>query len=214
MQKTNPDNKECQKMICPVSGLPVLTLTEFTNVQLNEDYFVTLKKIGNSIVYIDTKANFKYHDLDKFNTLIENFCIAADVRKPFVQIRNLSSSSGRIPFKVIKRQASFFLENQDTMIGLVMIEGPSWLMPIVNQGIKLFKPSFRAVSVKNYSDAVTSAMNILEGRKDNIKYASDKPVSFEDVVFKPEWVYENSGNGYKYKIGCIPQYLLYISIQG
>ena len=214
MQKIIPDNKECFEMICPISGLPVLTLPEFTDVQLNEGYFLTLKKIGNSIVYIDTKANFKYHDLDKFNALVANFCIAADVRKPYVQIRDLSSSTGRLSFRTIKRQASFFLENQDTMIGLVMIEGPSWLMPLANQGLKIFKPSFKIASVRNYSDAVASAVNILEGKKDNTKHTPDKPVSFEDIVFKPEWVYENSGNGYKYKIGCIPQHLLYISIHG
>ena len=49
MQKIIPDNKECFEMICPISGLPVLTLPEFTDVQLNEGYFLTLKKIGNSI---------------------------------------------------------------------------------------------------------------------------------------------------------------------
>lgn len=214
MQKIIPENKECFEMICPVSGLPVLTLTEFTDVQLNEGYAVTLKKIGNSIVYIDTVANFKYHDLDKFNALVANFCIAADVRKPYVQIRDLSSSTGRLSFKAIKRNAAFFLENQDTMIGLVMIEGPSWLMPLATQGMNLFKHSFRVASVRNYSDAVVTAVNILKGRKDNIKCASDRPVCFEDVIFKPEWVYENGGNGYKYKIGCIPQYLLYISLYG
>ncbi len=214
MQKKDPDNKECSETICPVSGLPVLTLPEFTDVQLNEGYSLTLKKIGNSIVCIDTKADLRFHDLDKFNNVVENFCKAAEVRKPYVQIRDLSSSTGRLPFRTIKKQAAFFLENQNIMIGLVMIEGPSWLMPIANHGLKLFKPSFKVASVRNYSDAVDSAINILEGGKEKRHYSSGRTACFEDVVFKPEWVYENRENGYKYKIGCIPQYLLYISLCG
>jgi signal transduction histidine kinase/ActR/RegA family two-component response regulator len=214
MQKKDPDNKECSETICPVSGLTVLTLPEFTDVQLNEGYSLTLKKIGSSIVYIETKADLKFHDLDKFNNVVENFCVAVEVRKPYVQIRDLSSSSGRLSFRTIKKQAAFFLENQDTMIGLIMIEGPSWLMPIANHGLKLFKPSFKVVSVGNYSNAVAAAVNILEKKSENPYDSSSGKVRFEDVVFRPEWVYENSENGYKYKVGCIPKCLLYISMQG
>jgi signal transduction histidine kinase len=194
---------------CPVSGLPVVALPEFTDIQINEDYYTTLKKIGDNIVYVESRGSYKNVDFDKFYKLVEDFCVATDIRRPYLQIRNLSNLKGRLSFKNTKKQMSYFNKYQDTMIGVVFIEEPSWFKPFINQGLRLFKQSrFRVATVKNYSDAIAAAQKILAGVKIN------KPLRFEDLVFKPEWVYENKENNYKYRIGCIPGYLLYISLHG
>jgi len=193
---------------CPVSGLPIVALPEFTDVQINEDYFTTLKKIGGNIVYVQSRGSYKNVDLDKFSKLVEDFCDAAGVRKPYLQIRNLSNLKGRFSFKNIKKQTRFFYENQDTMIGVVFIEEPSWFKPFINQGLRFFKPTFKVASAKNYSDAIVAAQKMLSGLNVN------KPLRFEDLIFKPEWVYSNQETGFKYRIGCIPGYLLYISLHG
>lgn len=203
---------------CPVSGLQIISIPEFSDIHLGEDYCLSLKKIGDSIVYIKTKANLIHHDLSRFNSVVENFCKSAEVKKPYVQIADITSSTGRISFSSIKKHASFFLENKNTVAGIVMIEGPSWLMPIVDQGLRLFKPSFKVVSVKKYSDAISAAINILEKRTEEIQSGADKksktPLTFKDIILKPEWEFFNSATGYRYRIGCIPDFLLYISMHG
>ncbi len=194
---------------CPVSGQPIVTLPEFTDVHINRDYHTTLKKIGDSIVYVQSRGDFKNLDLDKFYNVVEDFCVVAGVKKPYLQIRNLSNLKGRISFKNIKKQMYHFHEHRDTMIGIIFIEEPSWLRPFINHSLIFFKPSkFKTASVKNYSDAVVTAQKILTGLSFN------RSLRFKDLVFKPEWVYSNPDTDFKYKLGCIPGYLLYISLHG
>ncbi len=203
---------------CPASGLPVLTLPEFSDININGDYWISIRKIGDSIVFIDGRGDMKYHDHLKFSGLVDRFCIAADVQKPYIQIRTLEFLTGRLSFREIKKQSTQFLENEEIMPGLVMIKGPGWLMPIIDHGLRLFKPSFKAVSVDTYAEAVACAFSILEKHKPNINKKTTlkrkKSLSSKDMVFKPEWEYFNPSNGFRYKTGCIPGYLLYISMQG
>jgi len=213
-QNMNENNSR----ICPVSGLPLRILPEFNRVLIKGDYYVSLKKIGDAIVYIDAEANLKNHDLDKFNAVVSDFCTAACVSPPYVQIRNLGSVSGRLSYSIMKRQIRYFYNHQQTMVGLVLLDGPAWLRPFISQGMRYFKPSFRIATVNNYTDAVAAAQQILAGEMDNPYDTSNKktnePLRFEDLVFKPEWEYKNVENHFQYRIGCIPGKLLYTSIGG
>ena len=200
------DNLETK---CPVSGLNIVTLPEFTDVQINEDYYTTLKKIGDHIVYFESRGSYKNVNLEKLYKLAEAFCDAAGVIKPYLQIRDLSNLKGRLSFKNIKLQMYLFHEQRDTMAGVIFIKEPSWIKPFVNHSSRFFKPSkFKAVSVVNYSDAIVAAQKILSGLDFN------RSLGFKDLVFKPEWVYSNPKTGFQYKIGCIPGYLLYVSLHG
>ena len=54
---------------------------------------------------------------------------------------------------------------------------------------------------------------MLEQKNDQTEQQS-KPISFKDIIFKPEWVYENPENDYKYQVGYIPGVLFYVSMHG
>jgi PAS domain S-box-containing protein len=206
------------KYYCPASGLQVVTLPEFNDVNIMGDYFTSLKKIGDAIVFVISRGNLKNFCLEKFNEVNDDFCVAADIKKPYVQIYNLAAVKGRLPFSTMKKQMHYFYENQNSLIGLVIIEGPSWFRPFINHGMRFFKPLFRVVSVDNYADAISAAQQILtrntEKTPDFTVGMSGNPLLFENIVFKPEWDYVNAENGFRYKIGCIPEYLLYASIHG
>ena len=199
---------------CPVTGMKVVMLPEFTDVPINKDYSTTLQKVGENIVYVQSRGSLKNVDLDKFNQLVEEFCAAAGVKKPFVQIRNLSELTGRLSFKNIKKQMYYFNEHRATMTGIVFIEEPFWFKPFINQGLRFFSPTpFKVVSAKNYNEAVNSAVRMLEQKNDQTEQQS-KPIIFKDIIFKPEWVYENPENDYKYQVGYIPGVLFYVSMHG
>ena len=154
---------------CPESGLPILTLPEFCRVLIKGDNNISLQKIGDSIVYMVSEANsnLKNHDLDRFNTVVENFCSEAGVKTPYVQIRNLGTAKGRVPFSVMKREVRYFYDNQQTLLGLVLLNGPTWLKPFISQGMRYSNPKFRIAIVDNYADAIKAARQILEGSMEN-----------------------------------------------
>ncbi|MDX9806772.1 MAG: ATP-binding protein [bacterium] len=199
---------------CPVTGRLIVTLPEFADVRINKDYHTTLQKVGENIVYVQSRGSLKNVDLDKFNMLVEEFCAAAGVKKPFVQIRNLSELTGRLSFKNMKKQMYYFNEHRATMTGIIFIEEPSWFRPFINQGLRFFGPtSFKVASAKNYHEAVKAAVTILEQKNEKPK-EDQMAISFSDIIFKPEWVYENPQNNYKYQVGYIPGVLFYVSMHG
>jgi PAS domain S-box-containing protein len=161
--------QESNNKTCPVSGLPTITLPQYNRINIKGDNFISLQKIGNSIVYMvsEPNSNLKNHDLDRFNSVVESFCSDAEVKTPYVQIRNLGATKGRVPFSVMKREIRFFYDNQQTLIGLVLLNGPTWLKPFISQGMRYFNPKFRIAIADNYADAIEAARKILEGKMEN-----------------------------------------------
>jgi PAS domain S-box-containing protein len=172
----NHNMQESTNKTCPVSGLPIFTLPDFCRVLIKGDNNISLQKIGDSIVYMVSEANsnLKNHDLDRFNSVVERFCSEAEVKTPYVQIRNLGAAKGRVPFSVMKREVRYFYDNQQTLVGLVLMNGPSWLKPFISQGMRYFNPKFRVAVVDSYADAIKAARQILEGKMENPYNVSEK----------------------------------------
>jgi hypothetical protein len=95
----------------------------------------------------------------------------------------------------MKRQILYFYDHQQTMIGLVLLDGPAWLKPFISQGMRYFKPTFRVAMVNSYADAIEAALQILAGKMDNpyikVSKKAEEPLRFEDLLFMPEWEYKN-----------------------
>lgn len=161
--------------------------TSREKILIKGDNYISLKKIGDSIVYMVSEpgSNLKNHDLDRFNSVIDSFCADTGVRKPYVQIRNLGATTGRVSFNVMKREIRYFYDNQETMVGLVLLNGPSWLKPFISQGMRYFNPKFRIAIADKYDDAVNAAYKILEGRMEN-PYQTLESDSKEGIFITPK----------------------------
>ncbi len=209
--------KEMAISVCPETGLSVTTIDYYTGFQLGEDYHTTLKKIGESVVYIHSKGNLKNHDAQKFNDLVHAFCIEAQVKKPYVQIRNMIDLKGRIPFSSLQAQRKSFMKMQDELLGYIPLHEPLWMKVFINHAIKILNPAIIYAPAKDYQDAVNKAHKILKGEHDGKpvvrKYIQETKTQFSDIIFKPEWEYNNPEIDFQFKIGCIPKQLLYISIR-
>lgn len=147
---------------CLVTGLPVITLQNFTDVIINDGYSISLKKIGESVVYTESKGNFCNYDLDEYNKILDSFCSAVSVKKPYVQIRNLANVTGRPTLKTLKSQAGYFFNSQKAIAGIIIIQEPSWVKPFVEQAYRMFDTHMTYVSASNYEIAINKALEILE----------------------------------------------------
>jgi hypothetical protein len=53
---------ETVKEICPVTGLPIYSRLEWTNINFGSDYFLTLKGAGDSILLCEAYGNLVLKD--------------------------------------------------------------------------------------------------------------------------------------------------------
>jgi len=207
----------CMAGQCSEKELPVTSLEHYTHVVINEGYSTSLKKIGNSIVFIQSKGSLRSYDIEKFNTVVDSFCLEAGVKKPYVQIRDLQYIQGRVSFKTLQKQRKYFLENQANLLGYISIHEPGWMKVFINHGIKLFKPQMKFYAATNYDEALSRATQMLQeiGFKTHAANTSLKGnvLNPDQIIFKPEWEYYNPSSQYSVKVGAIPGRLFYISMQ-
>ncbi|MFO8110443.1 MAG: response regulator [Thermoplasmata archaeon] len=187
-QAKKRDPSEDIRTRCPSTGLPVETLPEFVDVDLKDGYLVSLKKIGDSILYGCAKGDLGNYDQDRFEEMVDDFCAAIGIKMPYVHIYDLKSITGRLSFSTMKRQIDYFNENQETLIGLVLIDEPSWFKPFITQGLRLFDHRFKVVTVENYGDAVKAARDILGGE------VEDRQGTSVGSNLESDWKYDNKGS--------------------
>ncbi len=199
-----------KEYICPITSLPILELEKFHNLKIGKNYILNIKKIGNSIIHIQNQGNLEDLNIQKYYELVEKFVQKANVRKPFVEVRNLFDLTGRISNNTIRYQKSYFQANEKNIAGFIIYNAPLWLRVISKTGFKSNSLNIVYKTVSNYKHAITTAQNILN--KDNI--LSNKALSFKNIQFKPEWEYHNPKSGFCYKSGIIPGKIFYTLVEG
>ncbi len=195
---------------CPESGLPVLELESFRNVKITEKFIFNIKKIGDSIICLNSRGDLAYIDIERYYELLGRFIQAADVKEPIVEIRDMSDLTGRAPSHQIRHQKEYMLAHQNRFAGLVICRAPPWAKMIVRAGFRKFRSSIVFTTAKDYKSAVLSAENILENKKSS----SNTTLRFEDIQFKPEWEYTNPDTGFNTLSGVIPGVLFYSALRG
>ncbi len=96
MIKRNPAKKEYR---CTVSGLPVLELEEFQNRKIAEDYYLNIKKIGDSIILHESRGNLANIDMEKYYQVQKEFIRKASLIEPYIEIRDFTNLRGRPPMR-------------------------------------------------------------------------------------------------------------------
>lgn len=198
---------------CSVSGLPTLILPEFNDLKLHEGYHTTFQKIGSSILFIQSRGSLNHHDADLFYSKIDRFCREAEVHEPYVQIRDFSHLEGRASLPALKKQLRWLYQQRNRMIGLVMINKPSWITSFVARWLLFFGNQIKVAFVDSYEEAVHTAQNILSEEPLRLRQSPDS-YQYEDIQFKPEWEYHDPEIHFKFRIGSIPGHLLFTSIHG
>ncbi len=200
------ENKE-KRYNCPATGLEVLELEEFTNIDFGNGYYFSVKKIGDSIIYTNNRGNMKNSNVTRYYKMIEEFAESTHIKKPFVEIRDYKDLKGRPTPSQKDIQKKYFSEHKDDYVRAIICNIPDWLSIILRMMPRLVNTSVKKIIVcKDYSDAVQKAVNILQS---NSLY---EKISFEDITIKPEWCFDD--NDFKLINGVIPQKLFYTSFEG
>lgn len=150
--------------ICPKTGLSILELEDFKNVDLGDGYRYNLTKVGSSIIYVENKGNMKDYRVAKFYNLLEQFIKVADVKTPYVEIRSYKKLSGRLNPEMVKLQKDFLIKNEEITAGLILANTPMWLGVIAKAGFQRYETTTEFRTSSGYEEAIKDALEILKRR--------------------------------------------------
>lgn len=193
---------------CPVTGMEVLELEAFSNVDFGNGYFFSIKKVGESIIYSENRGNIHYSDVERHYKLVEDFIRQAHVKKPFVEIRDYTHLSGRPTTSQKELQRKYLIEHQEDFAGIIVCNIPEWLRVILKLTPFLFKIPFESVIAKDYGEAVQEAVKILQNRN----VYKDEKLHYHHIIFKPEWAYEDKE--FSIVNGVVPGKLFFTAFKG
>ncbi len=197
--------------VCPETHLPVVELESFNNVMISKDYEFNIKKIGDSIVYVKNSGNMLYSNMTRYYELVDKFIIEAEVKCPYIEIRDFKQLIGKPSSFEIKYQKKYLVRNQQRKLGLIFCNAPIWLRTITTVGFKTYGISTKFTTESGYSQAVAQAQKMLQQK--NAHHIS-KMLDFAEMDFKSNWKYFNPRNDFCYKNAVIAGEILYSSIHG
>ncbi|MBU2629981.1 MAG: response regulator, partial [Proteobacteria bacterium] len=177
-----------------------------------DNYTYSFRKIGDSIVYVTNSGNMDFFNVETHYRLMEDFIKEAGIKYPFIEVRDVERLKGKPPSRVIKKQKSYLIENQEKMAGFIFCNAPFWLRAVAAAGINRYKTSTQVIVCKNYTEALTKAKIIAENKPVLPEGKSDI-FSFDMLEFRPQWQYENKDRQIFYRNGVIPGKLFYSQIQ-
>ena len=195
---------------CPVTSLPVLELEEFNNILIAKDYFFNIKKIGDSIVFVESVGDMRYSNMSRYYSLLDGFLKKAEVRLPYIEIRSFACLKGKTPSKQIKVQKDIVINNQDRCAALIFSEAPFWLSAIARAGFKSYNVSTVFDCVPDYKRAIKLAIDVLS----QIGCKPELHLSQEDIIYRPEWQYKNEEATAEYKNGVVLGEVFFSSLIG
>ena len=95
-QRENAGSKSETSALCPVTGLPILTRPDWTNVSFGGDYRVTFSVLGNRILLQRPSGYATLNDIEHLITLLDKNVLpnAFPQGQPYVRIENWAELTG------------------------------------------------------------------------------------------------------------------------
>jgi len=199
-----------KEYICPVCKLNVIELEEFCNVEISDNYYFNIKKIGESILFVQNSGNMAHSNMRKYYELLNAFIEKVGICEPFVEVRSLIHLTGRASNAEINYQKRYLLKNQKRFAGFIISGAPLWFRAIAITAFKRYNVSIHFASASNYKRAIKAALAILD-KNSRLPFSN---ITFKDIEFKPEWHYRNQETGYNYKSGIVENKLFFSAMSG
>ena len=198
-----------QSSCCSVTGLPITSKPEWTNIELDSEYSVTFSIVGKAILLITPKG--KPSDkgakllLDKREKIINDVGLSD---KKYVELRDyrmltaVPSKGGRMVITnfLLKEQSAGHLQ------GFWMFGAPLLIRFMMQAGLKLHKASIPIGVVKDYEVAIRGALKVL--RQNGVDAGS----ILYPRIKKDGWAIEIDEYGISFEL--IGEDILYTSARG
>ncbi|MGL1903502.1 MAG: ATP-binding protein [Fibrobacterales bacterium] len=195
---------------CPVSGLTITELPEYKQVAIGENYFFNIRKIGDSILYIQNRGNLADVNMARYYELLERFIKETQVVKPYIEIRDFSYLSGRINKYELSIQKNYIIDHIDDSSNLILCRSPFWTRAIAQATFKAFSIPLHFYAAPTYEKSICYALERLKHTKSSGSYRID----YADILFNENWQYTNPQNTFSYTSGIIPGTLFYSKLSG
>jgi len=203
-------DKESTPGICPVSGLPILSKPEWTNVRCGENYEVTIRIVGDFIIWahvsgtaglVDVKESLRFTDKIVAENILE--------RKGYVLIHDYSN------FKKASREArKFFIDHMKTrphLLGVVFCGVSSVIRISISLGKRLNIAKFNIQVANDYSEAIKLALRMLSTGESKEESAFVETTSRSStqllkqeasakIVTRPEWFFESEDFSLRFEL--------------
>jgi len=189
-----PTEKES---ICPITGLPITTKPEWTDIDIAENYSVSFSLIGNAILC--TVPNGIPNNTGTHRLLEEREKVLREVGlldKRYAEIRDHSRLSGR-PSKESRMMLTNLLlkeTNEGKLLGFWVFNASLFIRLMFDVGTKLHKSSAPVAAVKDYKEAVENAVNVLD--QNGINFGTRQYKRFA----KDDWVLELENYGIRFEL--------------
>ncbi len=196
-------------LVCPVSGLSILTEPIWTDVRLDSDYYATYSIIGKAILLITPTGK----PTDKGSVCLlekrKEFIEATGLTdRKYVELRDYRMLTG-IPSKEGRMILTQFLlteQSKGHLLGFWVFGAHLLIRFMYQAGQRLHKSAIPVGVVKDYKEAVRSALNVL--RQSGV----DAGTRFYPRLKKDDWTLDTGGYGISFEL--IGDDILYTVAQG
>jgi len=182
---------------CLVSGLPITSKTEWTDINLGENYFVTFRLIGDRILLTEPKGNSGKKAMTKLfekrNDILKKIGLY-DIKH--AEIRNYENVK-TIPTKEGRQQLTDCMKierERGNLLGFWGFNTNILIKYSYNIGKKLHKTTFPIDITNNYKSAINNAIFIL--KQNGILNEPENPVPLPNN----NWEYKNNNYSISFKL--------------
>ena len=191
---------------CPVTGLPVTTRPEWTDIAIGDGYSVTFSFIGERILHTVPRGDSSRLDVDRlYHARDEVLRQHLGERSWFIEVKDYGRVRGA-PNRKVRSQSFERFVNDPYCAGFVGYRLRPLLKNMMRVGLAIANRSYPFEFCDDYAAAIqrAAAMAALE--------ATGADLTEGRLVFRPEWSYDDGRGQCLYAV--IPGRLVYVKYTG
>jgi PAS domain S-box-containing protein len=187
--------KEINMGTCPVTGLPILQKTHWTDIAISDKYSVTFQMIGNHILHLLPKGNSAAIDVDKLYYHREQVLKESNIPGvKIVEIKNCKDIFGSPPPSARKAFIRHYEEEADRCLGILTYNAPWFTRTIMRVSLRNRKFPQPFEVHNDYTSAVKRAVQLVN------KFDRQGPFGAKNFITRKEWTYEGDGFSVIFKV--------------
>jgi len=198
-------NSKNLRSICKKYDLKLSPNEKWQNIEICPGYFSDFYKIADNIVYSTGRPNSKYFMAEPFFNTLTRFVEDENINLPIILIRDLTKIDGMPRSEERQKQGNYLLENKEKFTGLIYCTTKEIFKILLKLAALNYGKSLPLLVVPSADQAINNSIKILKSgimdKKDN-----NNSISYDSLIFRPEWEYSNKSTNYSYKCGIISIY--------
>jgi len=186
---------EKEDEVCPVTGLPITSKPEWTDIDLGEGYSATFKFIGDRILLSIPRGKAGAHGMANF--LRERARVRdamLEPNEPFFEMKDYSGVETRINRAARNQFAKGMLADKERIIEFIGYHAPLSVRLAVDVGKKLYRSPFSWFIVNDYETAIKKAVELLKA------HGYGKEVLLPKTITHPDWSLQLDGFSARFEV--------------